>query len=146
MVLKNICNKSYTFQVFYRRENLRLLYSGLSCCIILWRLHSVTTQKATILFGIRTVDHSGFDYLWGHLIFSINIILPATLWPWGQSGLYQKWVPGIFLGVKGGWRIRLMISPPSVSQMSRKCGILNISQPYGTPGLLQRKLYLFFFF
>jgi hypothetical protein len=42
----------------------------------------------------------------------------------------------IFLRVKSGRRVRLTALPISVGQLSRICGILDVSQAYGPPRLL----------
>jgi hypothetical protein len=46
-------------------------------------------RKSQVRIPIRSLD------------FSIDLRHPAALWPWCHLSSWQKWVPGIFLEVKG---------------------------------------------
>jgi hypothetical protein len=71
------------------------------------------------------------------LVILIDLILPAALWSRFRLRLWQKWVPGIFLGVKGGRPARKADNlTASMSRSSRKCGSLDVSKPYRPPRLV----------
>jgi hypothetical protein len=90
------------------------------CC---WLRHCATIQKVVVLIPDGVI--------W---IF-IDIILPATVWPWGWLSLQQKWVRGIFPGGKCGRCIGQTTLPPSYVD----CLEIWEPQPSGTlwpcPGL-----------
>jgi hypothetical protein len=70
-------------------------------------------------------------------IVSIYIILPASPGPGVYSvsnrNEYQKQKHNVSGEQRAGWGVRLTTLLPSVSRLSRQCGILNISQPYRPP-------------
>lgn len=67
------------------------------------------------------------------LAFPLGEILPAAIWPWSPLRLQQKYVPGIFLFVKGDQCIKLIISSPSVGWLHSKYRDLDVSQAYLVP-------------
>jgi hypothetical protein len=77
-----------------------------------------------------------FEPWWGEWMVSIYLILPTALGPWVYSVLTEMSTrirKKNLWGVEYGWCIRLTTLPPSMSQLCRQCGVLNISQPYRPP-------------
>jgi hypothetical protein len=56
---------------------------------------------------------------------------------------YRKHFKKCFCGIKCGWCVELTSLPPSMSRLSRQCGILNISQPYMPPWPVTEIVFLF---
>jgi hypothetical protein len=67
------------------------------------------------------------------LDFSVYLILQAALWSWGRLSLLTDMSTRNLPGGKGGWRIRLTTSLPSVSRLSSKCVSFDVSQLCGSP-------------
>ena len=74
-----------------------------------------------------------FDSSWCQWIFHRHKILPIALWHWSRFSLWQKWVPGVFPGGKGGRCVRLTTYHHPVP-LSRNLGTLISWNPLGPSG------------
>jgi hypothetical protein len=85
-----------------------------------------------------------------HFAVVFGASLPAALGPGVYSASNRnecrKHKKKCFWGVKCGWCVGLTTLLPSMSWLSRQCGILNISQPYRPPRPVTGIALLFFFF
>jgi hypothetical protein len=83
--------------------------------------------------GWGTMLQAGRSRVW-----SLPSILPSSrTMVLGSTQSLAERVPGIFLGVKGGRRLRLTTSPPSVSQYLENVGASMYPTPLGLQGPLQ---------
>jgi hypothetical protein len=98
----------------------------------------ITAKKSAAIFAYcYKPEGCRFGTWWDEWSSSIYLSLPGTLgsgvYSASNGSQYHKQKEKCFWGVDHGQRIRLTTKPPSVSQMSRQCEILNISQSCCSP-------------
>jgi hypothetical protein len=87
----------------------------------------------------------GFDSRWGHWIFQLTSF-QTQCGPRVYSSSNINEHQESSWGLKGGRRVRLATSPPSVSRLSRKCGSLDISTLWVSTVCYRDSVTFFFFY
>jgi hypothetical protein len=120
---------SVTFSTCFKAiisQSSALSYSFSASSDYLWGERGSIVVKALCC----TLKDRGFDSR-NHWVYLIYLMLPAALGPGVYSASnrneYQKQKNIISGGVKSSRCVRLTILEPSVSRLSRQCGIFNIS-------------------
>jgi hypothetical protein len=123
-----ICSRTIVSKLanaeFKSSRNLRVVFS------------TIDKGAHSIIVGWGTMLHPGRLWVWVPMMslnfFSSPNLSSCTMALGLTQPLTEMSTRKCFCG-ECGWRVRLTYSVPSVSWLSRQCGILNISQPYRLP-------------